>query len=362
MARLIGNSTRFAVERTVAEMRAGRPVRIHSDGNEIIVLAAEAVDGDVLASIASSTGVECALILSEPRARHLKIVATGGQPICLPIAGLTEEELCSLVYASAPELPCPSSRHASSLELAALKLVRYTTFLPAAIVLRGDVGDTSSCISVSGSDIADYDGVRSREIKIVSRAQVPLEENVDTEFVVFNVSDGLRDQVAVRVGRPDTSRPVLTRIHSACLTGDLFASLKCDCGEQLRLAVGQIAKAGGGVLLYLDQEGRGIGLRNKIRAYALQSEGFDTIDSDAALGYGADERRYDLAGRMLECLDIDKIVLLTNNPNKIALLGASRIRVAAHQRLLGSINAHNCNYLTTKANRAGHLLTPGAGL
>ena len=120
--------------------------------------------------------------------------------------------------------------------------------------------------------------------------------------MVFRGGDGLREQLAIIVGKPDPATPVLTRLHSACLTGDLFASLKCDCGDQLRMAVGEIAAAGSGVLLYLDQEGRGIGLLNKMRAYGLQELGHDTLDADAVLGYGPDEQRYAVAGAMLALL------------------------------------------------------------
>lgn len=359
MARLIGNRRRVAVERAIAELRAGRPVLLGAGAADIVVIAAEAVDPKTLAALAVRG--DAALVVPEPRARHLGIAVRAGDAVALSLGGCDASDIAAFVYGIAAT-PRPRPAHpASPLESAALDLVRRTFLLPSAAVFSAEADVSAAIARVEASDVRAYDSICARDMRIVSRARVPLEDSVETEFVVFNTGDGLREQVALKIGRPDPGDPVLTRIHSACLTGDLFASLKCDCGEQLRLAVRQIAAAGGGVLLYLDQEGRSIGLSNKIRAYALQAQGFDTIDSDAILGYGADERRYDLAGRMLECLGIDKIVLLTNNPSKIESLGRLPIRVVDHQRLLGAVNPYNCHYLATKAARAGHLLNGTAG-
>ncbi len=174
--------------------------------------------------------------------------------------------------------------------------------------------------------------------------------------MVFRGGPALRDQVAIVVGHLDQSRPVLVRVHSACLTGDLFGSLRCDCGDQLRNALAQLATEEGGILLYLDQEGRGTGIRNKMRAYALQDEGLDTIDADATLGYSADERRYEIAASMLAKLGCRRIRLLTNNPDKVAGLQRAGIDVVGRRPLLATITEENQSYLSTKVERAGHLL------
>jgi len=192
-------------------------------------------------------------------------------------------------------------------------------------------------------------------LAIVSRAPVPLEGAEQTEFVVFRGGEGLRDQVAILVGKPDLSGPVLTRLHSACLTGDLFGSLKCDCGDQLRETVRYMAENGGGVLLYLDQEGRGNGIANKIRAYALQTQGLDTYEADEALGLDMDQRGFDFAADMLHELGVSRITLLTNNPEKIAAMRRSGIEVTAHRRIFGRETADNLTYIATKRSRAGHL-------
>src|ERR687893_511332 len=161
---------------------------------------------------------------------------------------------------------------------------------------------------------------RALDLAIVSRAPVPLGGAPASEFVVFRGGEGLRDQVAIIVGKPDLSRPVAVRLHSACLTGDLFGSLKCDCGDQLRDTVRRMAESEGGILLYLDQEGRGNGLANKIRAYKLQSQGFDTYDADEVLGFDLDGRRFDFAAEMLRQLGVGRVRIMTNNPEKIGAL------------------------------------------
>ena len=146
------------------------------------------------------------------------------------------------------------------------------------------------------------------------------------------------------------------RIHSACLTGDLFGSLRCDCGDQLRGSLRVFAASGGGVLLYLAQEGRGIGFGNKLRAYTLQQEGLDTVDADYTLGFGADERRYDAAVEMLRHLRIDRVQLLTNNPEKVRAVRDGGVRVVDRQPLYGTLNRHNLRYVSAKLQRAGHWL------
>src|SRR5690606_25062404 len=172
---------------------------------------------------------------------------------------------------------------------------------------------------------------------------------------LFRDEIGHSEHVAVVIGRPNFDDVVPVRLHSACLTGDLLGSLRCDCGEQLRTAVSRIASLGGGVLLYLDQEGRGIGLPNKLRAYVLQDAGLDTVDADRHLGFLADERSYDVAAVLLRQLGITRIKLLTNNPQKINALREHGIEVLGRLPLVGSTNTHNERYLRAKLERAGHL-------
>jgi GTP cyclohydrolase II len=173
--------------------------------------------------------------------------------------------------------------------------------------------------------------------------------------VVFRDAIG-GSPVAIIVGEPDFSRPLPVRLHSACLTGDVFGSRRCDCGDQLRLALTRLEEAGGGVILYLEQEGRGLGLANKMRAYDLQDDGLDTVDANTTLGFDDDERDYGVAARMLEMLGCNSVIMLTNNPGKLDGLADAGIEISGRMPLNTPINAHNRRYLSAMARRAGHLL------
>jgi len=184
-----------------------------------------------------------------------------------------------------------------------------------------------------------------------------LPEAEDARFILYREASGFREHVAVLIRPPDRwPDPVPVRIHSACLTGDLFGSLRCDCGEQLRASVRLFAERGGGVLLYMSQEGRDIGLANKLRAYRLQAAGLDTIDADETLGFGADERGYGAAVEILRTLGVRRVVLLTNNPEKVDALRAAGVDVADRLPLFGTLNPHNRPYVEAKVDRAGHWL------
>lgn len=183
------------------------------------------------------------------------------------------------------------------------------------------------------------------------------EHAIDSRFVVFREKDSDFEHVAVIVGNPDFNgkEPVRVRLHSSCLTGDLFGSLRCDCGDQLRGTVQRLAKDGGGIVLYLSQEGRGIGIANKLRAYRRQDAGLDTLDANHALGFRMDERHFEVAAAMLKSLGCTHINLLTNNPAKIAALRDAGIDVVEREGVKGGVNAHNQRYLLTKMKRGGHL-------
>ncbi|MEQ1864479.1 MAG: GTP cyclohydrolase II, partial [Micropepsaceae bacterium] len=157
------------------------------------------------------------------------------------------------------------------------------------------------------------------------------------------------------VGSPEPPGPVLVRLHSECLTGDLLGSLKCDCGDQLRGAIASIGKAGAGILLYLAQEGRGIGLINKLKAYELQDQGFDTIEANQRLGFEADEREFAAAAEMLKYLGFTSVRLMTNNPDKVAAMARFGIEIAEHVPHRFPANPHNEAYLATKKAKAGHI-------
>jgi GTP cyclohydrolase II len=193
------------------------------------------------------------------------------------------------------------------------------------------------------------------QVTLVARAKLPLEGLAATQIVSFRARDDGQDHVALIIGAFG-GEPPLVRLHSECLTGDVFGSLRCDCGPQLGRALRLIAESGGGVLLYLRQEGRGIGLANKLRAYSLQDRGLDTVDANLRLGFADDERDYAHAAAMLKALGIDEVRLLTNNPAKVEGLEKAGIRVVERVGHTMPPNPHNIEYLATKQSKSGHLL------
>jgi GTP cyclohydrolase II len=192
------------------------------------------------------------------------------------------------------------------------------------------------------------------DVRLVSRAKLPLDGIADAQIAAFRSEEDGNEHVALVIGAFGGTPP-LVRLHSECLTGDVFGSLKCDCGPQLRHALKLIEEAGGGVLLYLRQEGRGIGLANKLRAYALQDRGLDTVDANLRLGFADDERGYGDAAAMLRELGIGEVRLLTNNPAKVSALEAAGITVVERVPHRMPTNPHNADYIATKQSKSGHL-------
>jgi GTP cyclohydrolase II len=245
--------------------------------------------------------------------------------------------------------------------LAAVTLAKLAALLPAALVVRVGIAEAEllarrlDLASVASGAVIERRAA-SAGLTWVAEARVPLAEAEDARLIAFRPDDGGLEHLAILIGAPDAAAPVLVRLHSECFTGDLLASLRCDCGDQLRGAIAAIARDGGGVLLYLAQEGRGIGLVNKLRAYRLQDGGFDTLDANEQLGFDADERVYLPAAEMLRQLGFRTIRLLTNNPEKVAALERYGIRVAERVPHVFPSNGHNERYLRTKATRGGHLL------
>ena len=186
-------------------------------------------------------------------------------------------------------------------------------------------------------------------------ARLPMDVSEAGRLHIFRPEDGGEEHYAIEIGKPDRSKPVLTRLHSACFTGDLMGSLKCDCGPQLRAALKYMGEEGHGILLYMNQEGRGIGLANKMRAYALQDQGFDTVEANHRLGFEDDERDFRLGADILRLMGVSAVRLLTNNPRKVDMMNKSGIEVTARVPLHVGENPHNRDYLATKVAKSGHL-------
>jgi GTP cyclohydrolase II len=354
---LYGTREQVGVGRGLAEFRAGRPVLI-TGAETLVCLPVEGLDNRRLAAFrALCAPVPPRLVLTARRARSLGIDADA--PIAIELAADADTGLIMALVADAtadhPFIPEPASQEA----VAAVDLVKLAQILPA-VLTAGTTTATASAfsprlITVEAKAVTRFRADASKSLTVAGEAYVPLSSGVRTRFVVFRDAVG-DDPVAVIVGTPDLSKPVPVRIHSACLTGDVFGSRRCDCGDQLRLALARLQEAGGGIILYLSQEGRGVGLANKMRTYKLQDAGLDTVDANTTLGFDDDERDYGVAVRMLQMLGCNRVVLLTNNPAKLDGLAKAGIEIVGRVPIETPINADNRRYLAAKAARAGHQL------
>ena len=343
------------LRRAVAALRAGRAVRIDGAG-PIAVVAVETASPELL-ELLDPDGNACLLISGERAAAlslaNLRDAADPAAPVLLERSGWLDAATALAIADPGRDLDRPPLGPLKPLPLdcavsatAALMLARLAGLLPALwIIAPNQAGESLSPDDISGE---------APDVELIARARLPLEDMPETQIVAFRGSDDGEVHVALLIGAFG-GEPPLARLHSECLTGDVFGSLKCDCGPQLREALRIIGEDGGGVLLYLRQEGRGIGLANKLRAYALQDRGLDTVDANRRLGFADDERDYAHAAAMLRALGISEVRLLTNNPAKVAGLEAAGIgvteRVAHHM----PTNPHNADYLSTKRRKSGHL-------
>lgn len=241
---------------------------------------------------------------------------------------------------------------------ASVKLAKIARLLPSTLCVSAPlvrIGAHPGIATVAAREVSGYDLRTASTLRRVAGARIPLADAENARVMAYRPADGGVEHLAVVIGDPIPPGPVLVRLHSECFTGDLLGSLKCDCGDQLRGAIERISGEGAGVLLYLAQEGRGIGLINKLRAYALQDQGFDTIEANRRLGFEDDERVFAAAAEMLRHLGFSKVRLLTNNPRKIAQLEEYGVEVAERVGHAFPTNIHNERYLAVKAEKSGHL-------
>ena len=339
--------------RAVDALRRGWPIAIDGTG----FLAVESADDDALAAF--DTPIRADLLISGPRAVTLKLA---NQREAVPTGPVRIERTAWIGIGEASAIADPAQDLSAPLKgpfrtiaagpgaAAALVLARRAGLLPAFFVGGTAGGDP---VRIASSALDALDPLRS--LVIASRARLPTRFAEKAEVVAFRSEEDSAEHVALLIGAPD-GRPPLVRLHSECLTGDVLGSLKCDCGPQLDAGLAAIAAAGWGILLYLRQEGRAIGLVNKLRAYALQDQGFDTVDANQRLGFADDERDFSVAAAMLQRLGQSRIRLLTNNPRKAAGLEAAGIKVIEQVPLKVAANRHNAAYLETKRGRSGHLL------
>ena len=349
-----------AVDRAIAELRRGGMVTVASESGLALILAAEAVSDESLGRLSEFAGAAPALVLTGRRAGLLGLGDT--ESGVFRVTAKTRFDTQTIAWLADPgarTLPMPNfssldAHRGNGLDEACVALTKLARLLPAAVLAPIPAAPIDS-VTVSAAHVTAYQTSAARSLRQVSQARVPLENAENARIVAFRPSDGGIEHLAIVIGEPDPDQPVLTRLHSECFTGDLLGSLRCDCGDQLRGAIAEIAQTGSGVLLYLAQEGRGIGLVNKLRAYQLQDDGFDTLDANLQLGFDDDERIYLPAAQMLLLLGISRVRLLTNNPGKVESLARHGINVTERVPHVFPSNDHNQGYLRTKATRSGHL-------
>lgn len=351
--------------RARSDLRMGVPVVLTGPEGALLVLAAETLDAPRLADIRALGGPPV-VVISARRAETLKARPYDGdlaRIVLPPDAGL---QWVLGVADPADDLRMPmkgplvSERGGSAgLHRLALKLAKTARLLPAVLVLpltnAAAFSQERRLTVVDGAAAAPLLEAASPLNPVVS-ARLPLEVSEAGKLHIFRPEDGGEEHYAIEIGQPPRDAPVLARLHSACFTGDLMGSLKCDCGPQLRGALAQMGEEGAGVLLYLNQEGRGIGLANKMRAYSLQDQGFDTVEANHRLGFEDDERDFRIGADILSRMGFSAVRLLTNNPAKIAMMQQNGIEVAERVPLKVGETAHNRAYLATKAKKSGHLL------
>lgn len=351
------------IARARADLRMGVPVIVTGE-RKALCLPVETMNDTRLHTLRERVEDEL-LVLTDRRAHTLKLAAYDQDLVRILLPKSRDIRWIKSVADPSSDLSFPMKGPfqckrggAVETERAALALLKSAQLLPAVIVayirpssdiLNQNFTEVSAKLTLK--ELADETGLSD-----IVNARVPIEAAQNSKLHIFRPKDGSIEHFGFEVGKIDLSGPLLVRLHSACFTGDVLGSLKCDCGPQLRAALAQMGEFGSGLLLYLNQEGRGIGLTNKMRAYSLQDEGFDTVEANHRLGFEDDERDFRVGAAILKEMGVKSIRLLTNNPAKIDMMERQGIEVKERIPLIVSTNPHNVNYMQTKAKKSNHLL------
>jgi len=349
--------------RARADLRMGLPIVLQG-AHPIVFAAAETLSADRARDLVALSK-QPVLAVSARRASTLKAHAYDGDIARLVVPKDADLYWLQGVADPADDLRTPmkgplvSERDGdASPHRFALKLAKSARLLPAVLCIPLEDGQQfATRHDLVSLDLKTVHAVMEERSPLhpVVTARLPLEVSEAGRLHIFRPEDGSDEHYAIEIGKPDRAQPVLTRLHSACFTGDLMGSLKCDCGPQLRAALAHMGNEGHGVLLYMNQEGRGIGLANKMRAYSLQDQGFDTVEANHRLGFEDDERDFRLGSDILRSMGFHQARLLTNNPRKVEMMTTSGIEVTERVPLHVGENRHNSAYLATKREKSGHL-------
>lgn len=352
------------IARARGDLRMGVPVVLVGAGQAAMVVAVEALDSARLAELRAVGAPE--LVITSRRAETLKARAYDGDLARIAVSNDADVAWLRAVADPADDLKSPMKGPFQSLRegpadlhRAAIALAKSAHLLPAVLVvpvLNGLVLAAQHALTLVVLEEVGPELLRLSPLHSVVSARLPMAASDAGRVHIFRPEDGGEDHYAIEIGRPDRAKPVLARLHSACFTGDVLGSLKCDCGPQLRSALHQMGAEGAGVLLYLNQEGRGIGLANKMRAYSLQDQGFDTVEANHRLGFEDDERDFRIGADILRKMGFSTVRLMTNNPKKLAMMESCGLAVVERVPLQVGQTAQNAGYLATKAAKSGHLL------
>ena len=353
--------------RLVSDLRLGLPIILYDAEQFVLAAAIETLYSEKLEKIIEITkNQDFEIAITNRRAKVLKVRVYNETATRISIKGKVGLQILQAIADPSKDLDYPykgpfNSERDGDFEIASLSLslCKKARLLPASILINIPKGLRDELVSsqISESNIRDLK-IKSDETNFLSNlssAQLPISGQQNISLTVFREVTDLTEHYAIVFGNPKVTQPALTRVHSACFTGDLLGSEKCDCGEQFNVSMSKMKNEGNGILLYLNQEGRGIGLANKMRAYHLQNIGFDTVDANHRLGFEDDERDLEIAAKILKSLGVSTVKLLTNNPKKIELLTNNGISVKERVPLVVSMNPNNENYLKTKAKKSGHL-------
>ncbi|MGC9369088.1 MAG: GTP cyclohydrolase II [Paracoccaceae bacterium] len=351
--------------RARADLRMGVPIVLTVEGAAALVAAAETLDDERLADIRGLGGAPV-LAITPRRAATLKARAYSDHVARVVLPPDVGSTWIQAVADPADDLNVPMKGPLQTLRggdetlaRTALAIAKAARLLPAALLL--DVEDGTALAARFGLTCLSATAARTvldetSPLFPVADARLPMEAAEAGRLHIFRPEDGAEEHYAIEIGTPPRDKPVLARLHSACFTGDVLGSLKCDCGPQLRAALAQMGEEGAGVLLYLNQEGRGIGLANKMRAYSLQDQGFDTVEANHRLGFEDDERDFRIGAEILRDMGFSAVRLMTNNPAKVERMEEHGIAVTERVPLKVGHTRFNAHYLATKKRKSGHLL------
>ena len=362
---MLGPNNQEVLMRARADLRLGIPIVLVGKEYDAIISPIEVLNQGRLDEL-KLIDKNSAILITARRAQTLKCSIYDGNFARIKLAQVSKVNVLKAIADPSLDLRSPLKGPFNiirdrplELENEALLLLKSAQLLPAAIVSKITDGESyasnHNLTYLQTGQLLEM-AISPRSISDAITAEVPTAIAENSQFHIFRPNISVEDHYAVEIGRIDRDKPTLVRIHSACFTGDVLGSLKCDCGPQLHAATKMINDQGSGLLIYLNQEGRGIGLANKIRAYSLQDQGFDTVEANHRLGFEDDERDFQLGAAILKEMRITNIKLITNNPSKISTMEKYKINVVERIPLKVGQNPANLRYLETKAKKSGHLM------